>query len=162
MVPYIHVLERFIRFRAGVSWYKWPFNIYDKGWPKETAFLVRIFHVFLWRCSKLELRFTRKAGWIGKYLCSESQDTWTLPSEMKFAEVIGAPLFNENWWANISLIQSDPFFTHFKIWTVLVFSNNQKVWKSDISKDALCFSLFFYVKMTKMHCKRFKFWLRWS
>ncbi len=29
---------------------------------KEAAFLVRIFHVFLWRCSKLELRFTRKAG----------------------------------------------------------------------------------------------------
>ncbi len=31
---------------------------------KEAAFLVRIFHVSLWRCSKLELRFTRKAGWI--------------------------------------------------------------------------------------------------
>ncbi len=30
--------------------------------PKEATFLVRIFHVFLWRCSKLELRFTRKAG----------------------------------------------------------------------------------------------------
>ncbi len=29
---------------------------------KETAFLVRIFHVFLWRSSKLELHFTRKAG----------------------------------------------------------------------------------------------------
>ncbi len=29
---------------------------------KEAAFLVTIFHVFLWRCSKLELRFTRKAG----------------------------------------------------------------------------------------------------
>ncbi len=28
---------------------------------KEAAFLVRIFHVFLWRCSKLELHFTRKA-----------------------------------------------------------------------------------------------------
>ncbi len=32
--------------------------------PKEAAFLVRIFHVFLWRCSKLELHFTRNAGWI--------------------------------------------------------------------------------------------------
>ncbi len=31
---------------------------------KEAGFLVRIFYVFLWRCSKLELRFTRKAGWI--------------------------------------------------------------------------------------------------
>ncbi len=29
---------------------------------KETAFLVRIFHVFLWTCSKLEHGFTRKAG----------------------------------------------------------------------------------------------------
>ncbi len=31
-------------------------------YTKEAAFLVRIFHVFLWRSSKLELRFTRKAG----------------------------------------------------------------------------------------------------
>ncbi len=29
---------------------------------KETAFLVRIFHVFLWTCSKLEHGITRKAG----------------------------------------------------------------------------------------------------
>ncbi len=35
-------------------------------------------------------------------------DTSTLPSEMKFAEAIGAPLFNGNGWANISLIQSEP------------------------------------------------------
>ena len=33
----------------------------------------------------------------------------TLPSEMKFAEAIGAPLFNLNGWANTSLIQSEPF-----------------------------------------------------
>ena len=31
---------------------------------KETTFLVRIFHVFQWTCSKLEHGFTRKAGWI--------------------------------------------------------------------------------------------------
>ncbi len=35
-------------------------------------------------------------------------DTWTLPSEMKFAEAIGAMLFNGNKWANTSLIQWDP------------------------------------------------------
>ncbi len=32
-----------------------------------------------------------------------------LPSEMKFAEAIGAPLFNGNGWANTSLIQSETF-----------------------------------------------------
>ncbi len=37
----------------------------DQDLAKETAFLVRIFHVFLWTCSKLEHGITRKAGWIG-------------------------------------------------------------------------------------------------
>ncbi len=37
-----------------------PFRLADTA--KEAAFLVRIFHVFLGRCSKWELRFTRKAG----------------------------------------------------------------------------------------------------
>ncbi len=32
----------------------------------------------------------------------------TLPPEIKFAEAIGAPLFNGNGWANTSLIQSEP------------------------------------------------------
>ncbi len=35
-----------------------------KEYAKETTFLVRIFHVFLWTCSKLEHGITRKAGWI--------------------------------------------------------------------------------------------------
>ncbi len=33
-----------------------------KGVPIQPAFLVRIFHVFLWTCSKLEHGITRKAG----------------------------------------------------------------------------------------------------
>ncbi len=32
---------------------------------KEAAFPVRIFHVFIWTCSKLEHGATRKAGWSG-------------------------------------------------------------------------------------------------
>ncbi len=40
-----------------------PLSLTSKG-SKETAFLVRIFHVFLWTCSKLEHGITRKAGWI--------------------------------------------------------------------------------------------------
>ncbi len=36
-------------------------------------------------------------------------DSWTLPSEMKFVEAIGAPLFHGNGWANTSLIHSDPY-----------------------------------------------------
>ncbi len=39
-------------------------------WTKETAFLVRIFHVFLWTCSKLEHGITRKAGWIACITCA--------------------------------------------------------------------------------------------
>ncbi len=34
-------------------------------------------------------------------------DTWTLPSKMRFAEEIGALIFNVNGWANASRTQSD-------------------------------------------------------
>ncbi len=45
---------------------------------KEPAFLVRIFHVFLWRCSKLELHFTRKAGWtVILFFTCPSVAAWT-------------------------------------------------------------------------------------
>ncbi len=37
-------------------------TIYKASVPKETAFLVRIFHVFQWTCSNLEHGITRKAG----------------------------------------------------------------------------------------------------
>ena len=41
-------------------------------------------------------------------------DGATLPSEMKFVEAKGVPLFNGNGWVNTSLIQSEPLLISLK------------------------------------------------
>ncbi len=38
--------------------------------------------------------------------------------EMKFAEAIGAPLFNENGWVNLVLIHSDPLSENWWLYEV--------------------------------------------
>ncbi len=78
-----------------------PYCLYTLVTTKETTFLVRIFHVFQWTCSKLEHGITRKPGWIEQLLGNvfkTFRNGWILVEMLSFLLVVFPAQTCSNYW----------------------------------------------------------------